>query len=110
MSSHSYTTTIEIAKAPQDVFRHLKDVSKWWGGKDFEGHSAALNDEFTITHGDVHYSKQKLIELIPDKKIVWLVTESKLSWIADKNEWTNTRMIFELTSKENNTLLHFTHE
>ena len=61
--------------------------------------------------GDRHYSKQKLVELIPDKKVVWLVTDSKLNWIEiDKNEWTNTKMIFEITTKGSKTMLQFTHE
>jgi len=105
-----YTATIEVAKSPQEVFNHLKDISKWWS-RDFEGRSTKLNDEFVICHPDRHYSKQKLVEVDPDKKLVWLVTDSKLSWLEkDKHEWTNTRMVFEITSKDENTLLHFTHE
>ncbi|SRR6266487_1902372 len=49
--------------------------------------------------------------VIPDKKVVWLVTDSKLNWIKkDKYEWTNTRMVFEITTKGDKTVLHFTHE
>lgn len=111
MNNQNYTATIEVAKSPEEVFNHLKDVSKWWGKQDFKGNSSALNDEFIIKHGDVHYSKQKLIEVVPNRKMVWLVTESKLDWIKeDKNEWTNTRMVFELTPKGDRTELHFTHE
>jgi hypothetical protein len=110
MKNENYTATIEVAKSPQDVFNLLKDVSKWWS-KDFEGSSAKLNDEFVISHPGRHYSKQKLVEVIPGKKIVWLVTDSKLSWIKkDKHEWTNTKMVFDITVKGEKTLLHFTHE
>src|SRR4051812_5332112 len=100
MNYQSFTTTIEVSKSPHDVFNHLtNDVAKWWGGKDFKGNSTKLNDEFVIHHPGAHYSKQKLIEVIPDKKIVWLVKESKLNWLEkDMNEWTSTKMIFEITS------------
>lgn len=110
MTNHSYTTMIEVATSPQDVFDDISQVSKWWS-KDFEGNSAKLNDEFVICHPGRHYSKQKLVELIPGKKLVWLVTESKLDWLGrDKHEWTNTKMVFEITTKGDQTLLQFTHE
>ena len=110
MEKKNYTATIEVAKSPQQVFSCVKDVSKWWS-KDFKGNSTKLNDEFVINHPDRHYSKQKLIEVIPDIKIVWLVTESKLNWIKkDQAEWTNTKMIFEITTAGDKTILHFTHE
>ncbi|GEM_PF-268167 len=112
MTGRNYTATIEVSNSPKDVFNHIIDVAKWWGGKDsrYEGSSAKLNDEFIIRHGE-HYSQQKLIELIPDKKVVWLVTDSKLNWLEkDKYEWTNTKMVFDITTKNDKTVLHFTHE
>ncbi len=110
MQNNNYTAIIEVAKSPEYVFNCITDVSKWWS-KDFEGSSAELNDEFVINHPDKHYSKQKLVEVIPNKKIVWLVTDSKLSWLEkDKQEWTNTKMIFEISTRGDKTVLHFTHE
>jgi hypothetical protein len=109
MQNKGYTATVELARSPEDVFNHINDVSKWWS-KDFEGSSTKINDEFVICHPDRHYSKQKLIEVIPGKKVVWLVTDSKLNWLKkDKHEWTNTKMIFEITPKGDKTSLHFTH-
>ena len=110
MKNKSYTTTIEVTQSPQEVFNHINDVSKWWS-KDFEGSSTKLNDEFVICHPQRHYSNQKLVEVIPNQKIVWLVTDSKLSWLeGDKHEWTNTKMIFEITTINHKTILHFTHQ
>ena len=110
MKNKSYSAAINVAKSAKQVFNAVSDVTKWWS-KDFEGSSEKLNDEFIINHPGQHYSKQKLIEVIPDKKMVWLVTESKLTWIENhKEEWTNTKMIFEISGNENTTVLHFTHE
>ena len=110
MTNKNYTATIEVAKSPQNVFNCIKEVSKWWS-KDFEGSSTKLNDEFVICHPGRHYSKQRLFEVIPNKKVVWLVTASHLDWIKkNKGEWTNTKMIFDITTKGDKTLLHFTHE
>jgi len=107
----SFSATIEVSNSPQEIFHRItKDTAKWWGGKDFSGKSINPNDEFIINHPGAHYSKQKLVEVIPGKKLVWLVTESNLSWLKNQEEWTNTKMIFEIRAKNYSYLLHFTHE
>ena len=106
----SFSATIEVAKSPQEVFNCLTEVTNWWSN-DFKGSSQELHDEFTIHHPGQHYSKQKLVEVISNKKIVWLVTDSTLYWLQNnKHEWTNTKMIFELTTEGDKTILHFTHQ
>ncbi|HET6990555.1 MAG TPA: SRPBCC domain-containing protein [Bacteroidia bacterium] len=107
----SFSATIEVTNSPQDIFKRITiDVAKWWGGKDFSGRCINLNDEFIINHPGAHYSKQKLVEVIPGKKLVWLVTESNLGWLKNQEEWTNTKMIFEISPKNYSYLLQFTHE
>jgi uncharacterized protein YndB with AHSA1/START domain len=110
MENNSYTATIEVEQPPEMVFSCINDVPKWWT-TDFEGNNAKPGDEFVICHPGAHYAKHKLIEAMPGKKIVWLVTESTLSWLENnKQEWTNTSMIFEITAKDDKTLLQFTHD
>ena len=59
----------------------------------------------------MHHSTHKLIEAVPNKKIVWLVTESRLNWIEnDKEEWTNTKLVFEIVPEGDKTAIRFTHE
>lgn len=107
----SFTETIEVPQSPPVVVARLKDVSRWWGGPDLAGRTAEAGDEFTVIHGDAHCSKQKVIDVVPDRRIVWLVTESRLNWLQkDKSEWTGTKMIFELTAENDSTKLRFTHE
>ena len=98
MEKKDFTATIELEKSTQDVFKTItEDVAKWWGGNDLEGSSTKLNEEFVIQHSGAHYSKQKLVEVIPDRKVVWLVTSSHLNWLEkDKGEWTNTKIVFEI--------------
>ncbi|HLK30619.1 MAG TPA: SRPBCC domain-containing protein [Puia sp.] len=110
MENKSFTTSIEVAQAPKEVFNHILEVPKWWT-KDFEGSNTKPDDEFIIHHPGAHYSKQKVVEIIPDKKIVWLVTESTLYWLkGDQHEWTGTKMIFEINAQKGKTILHFMHD
>jgi len=103
-----YTAAIEVAKSPDVVFNCItNDVAKFWL-EEVEGEANKLNDEFIFRSGDKHYSKNKVIELEPNKKVVWLVTDSIRK--TDNFEWTGTKMIFELTPKGDNTMLEFTYD
>lgn len=110
MENKSYTATIEVANSTMKVFNAINDVTNWWS-KDFEGSSTKLNDEFTINHPGQHLSKQQVVEMIPGKKVVWFVSESKLDWLkSDPQEWTGTKMIFDISNNKDKTVLQFTHE
>ena len=108
MEERDYTINLTVDATPQEVFKSINKVSKWWT-ENIEGSSAKLNDEFTVRFGDVHVSSQKLIKFIPDKKVVWLVTYSKLNFVEKKNEWTDTKISFEISKQDDKTQLRFTH-
>jgi hypothetical protein len=113
MSRTGHAVRIEVTKPPREAFDCITAITKWWVAPagDFEGRSTALDDEFVIRHGDVHYSRQKLVELVPDRKLVWLITDSRLAWLEkNQREWTNTRLVFALTSEGGKTVIRFTHE
>jgi hypothetical protein len=103
----NYTVEIEVEKSPNDVFNNLINLKKWWP-EDFEGEDIKLNSEFIFTTGDSHYSKNKVIEFVPNEKLVWLATESIRK--TDNFDWTGTKMIFELTPKDNYTIVKFTYD
>lgn len=114
MATQNFTLTLLTDQAPQKVFQAICNVRNWWTGyyaEEIEGSTEQLNDEFSFRAGEgVHYSKHKLVEVVPDKKIVWLTTESDFSFIEKRNEWTGTNVIFEISKKGNQTQLVFTHE
>jgi hypothetical protein len=108
MKKQDYTAIITVDNSIQDTFTAINNVSKWWTD-DLTGRSQKLNDEFTVQFGDIHKTGQKIIEFIPDKKVVWLVTECRLNFVKDEQEWKNTKIGFELSREGDKTQIHFTH-
>lgn len=106
--SENFTTTFFVDQAPQEVFNAINNVSAWWQGE-VTGGTTTLNDVFTYRMKDVHYSKQKVTEIIPNKKVVWTVTDSKLNFTQKTDEWTGTRIIFDITAINNKTQVRFMH-
>ena len=103
-----FTTSIVVDKSPTEVFNAINNVRGWWQGE-IKGNTEKLNDEFTYQMQDIHFSKQKIVELIPDKKVVWLVTESNLSFVDKTDEWTGTKIDLNIQPEGKKTKLTFTH-
>ncbi len=114
MTTTHFNLILESNQTPEYVFRTILKVSDWWSGyfsEEFSGKSEQLHDEFSFRAGEgLHYSKQKLVELVPHKKIVWLVIESELSFLEHKEEWTGSKLIFEISEQQGKTQVIFTHE
>lgn len=106
--SKEFTTSIVVDNSPAEVFEAINHVRGWWQGE-IKGSTEKLGDEFTYQMGDVHFSKQKVVEMIPGEKVVWLVTESKLSFVSKKDEWTGTKIQFDIRLEGGKTKLDFTH-
>jgi hypothetical protein len=108
MKKQDFTTTIVVDQTPHQVFTAINNPRAWWSGE-ITGSTDQLNDEFTYRYEDLHLSKQRIVEMVPDQKVVWLVTESQINYAEDKKEWTDTKIIFEISEQGNKTQLRFTH-
>jgi Activator of Hsp90 ATPase homolog 1-like protein len=103
------TTTISVDRTPQEAYEAINDVRGWWSGE-IDGPTDELGGEFTYRYKELHFSKQKVTELVPGKRVVWLIVDSRLDFVADKTEWNGTRVVFDIERKGDKTEVRFTHE
>ncbi len=110
MNTQNFTTTIVVDKTPNEVYDAINKVREWWtGDPGIEGSTDKIGDEFIYRYEKIHYSKQRVTELIPGKKVTWLVLDSALTFIEDESEWNGTKITFDIAKKGNRTEVRFTH-
>jgi hypothetical protein len=113
MDNQDYTTTILVEQSPAEAYQAILNVRAWWSGlygETFEGSTDKVGDEFTFRAvGGAHYTKQKLVESEPNKKVVWIVTEADLNFIVKTDEWKGTKISFEISEEHGKSKIVFTH-
>jgi uncharacterized protein YndB with AHSA1/START domain len=110
MSSPNFSVAYTVSQTPEEVFSAINDVRGWWTGEPgAKGATDKLGAEWTYRFKDLHYTKQRITEFVPGKKVVWLVLESRLSFVKDQTEWDGSKITFEIAKKGDKTELRFTH-
>ena len=108
MTSQSFTSAFLVDQSPEEAFAAIGNVRGWWSGQ-IEGATDELDAEFTYRYQDVHYSRQRITEFLPSKKVVWRVLDAYLNFTEDPNEWTGTEVTFEVSPRGEQTEVKFTH-
>lgn len=109
MNTSNFTTTLVADQSPKQVFDAINNPRGWWS-EDIEGSTNKLNDEFNYHYEDVHRCKMKIIEFVPNKKVVWQVLDNYFKFTRDTTEWTGDKIIFAIAEKDKSTQLTFTQE
>jgi hypothetical protein len=109
----SFEFSFTISASADAIFPTLLDPKQWWSGvygEELKGESKEVGDVFTFAAGaGVHNTTQRLVELMPGKKIVWEVIESRLTFLQNAEEWKGTRFGFELEKEGEKTKVTFVH-
>jgi Activator of Hsp90 ATPase homolog 1-like protein len=122
MTTSDFTATIAVDQTPKEAFKAINNARGWWS-EEIEGKTDKLNEVFNYHFEDIHRCRIKVIEMDPDKKVVWHVLDNYFkpgifddpahSAPAgdgfDKTEWVNTKIEFEISKKNNKTQIRFTH-
>jgi hypothetical protein len=109
MTATDFTATIMVDQTPRETFRSIINLRGWWSAG-IEGGTDKLNDEFIYHYQDVHYCKMKMVELVPDQRVVWLVLDNYFKFTNDKTEWIGTKLVFDISQTGQQTVVTFTHE
>ena len=109
MENQDFTTSFVVDASPHEVYNAINNVRGWWS-ENIEGPTDQLNQEWLYQYKDVHICKLKVIEMIPDQKVVWKVLNNYFNFTEDKSEWTGDTIIFEITEQDGKTQLRVTQE
>ncbi|WP_118975998.1 SRPBCC family protein [Taibaiella koreensis] len=109
MNNQDFSTTIIVDQTAKEVFDAINNVRGWWS-EDIEGPTTEQGDVFLYHYRDVHLSKIKLEQVVPEEKVVWHILDNRFNFIDDQAEWKDTKVIFEISHNEGKTTLRFTHQ
>ena len=109
MEQMDYTSNFSVDKDTTITFNSIQDFRAWWS-EEIEGHTDKLGETFFYHYKDVHLCKLKLVEVVPNEKLVYLVIDNEFNFINDKTEWINTKLIFDISKEGTQTKVSFTHE
>ncbi len=105
--SKNFSVTFLVDNTPKEVFDAINNARGWWS-KEIEGRTDELG-EFKYHHKDIHRCTIRVAELVPGKKVVWHVVDNYFDFIADKSEWKDTDIVFDIAKKDDKTEVRFTH-
>jgi len=107
MERQDYHNSFMINVSPKVAYENILKVSQWWTST-FKGSAAKAGDTFDVTFGKTTVAF-KVVEAVPQKKLVWLVTDSHLDWQNNKTEWTGTKVVWDISEDEKGTRVDMTH-
>ena len=109
MTNENFSRSITANISASEAIKRISKVVEWWGVKS-DGNSEKQHDKFVVKMSADSFFNFTVAELIPDKKVVWSVTDCYMPWFTNKKEWSNTKLIFDLSENNGVTKLNFTHE
>jgi len=108
MNDKNYTTGFTVDQTPAEVFEAINNVRGWWSGE-IDGDTDRLGAEFSYHYQNIHRCRMKIIEFIPNQKVVWQVLDNYFSFTQNPSEWKGTKISFEISGKGDETEVRFTH-
>src|SRR4051794_1576284 len=109
MTDTSYSTTYLVDQTPAEVFAAVANVRGWWS-TDVDGRTDELGAVFDYRYRDSHRCTMKIVEFVPGESVVWHCLDNYFDFTADKTEWIDSLVRFDISTEGPQTRLRFTHE
>jgi hypothetical protein len=122
MSHTDYlTATMSVEQTPDEVFAAITYVRGWWS-ENIIGDTAALHDEFVFTDDSrypgetarekrgIRFCRFHITEVVPGERMVWHCVDADLTFIDDRDEWTDTNVVFDIAATSEGTTVRLTHQ
>src|ERR1700750_793521 len=108
MKDNSFNVQFTTHIPPKKIIEAINDVKGWWA-TNVKGNTQNLNEVFTVRFGKT-FATIKVIEIIPNEKIVWLVTDCDLPLFENPKDWLNTKIVWELRNESRKTIVKMIHD
>lgn len=113
MTTPDFHREIRIKTDYRTLFDAITDHLPLWWTPATEGRASRQGDEFVVhfRHFGRTRKKFRVVELIPDKKVVWHCLEALIDSpdLRNPHEWEGQQMSWEVLPDDDGTLLRFTH-
>jgi alpha-amylase/alpha-mannosidase (GH57 family) len=111
VKDENYHKAITVKTTAMEAFKSISNIAGWWNPAflQFEGNTANLNDVFRVSWGGKTWVSFKVIESVPEKRLVWLVTDCYLDFVKDEKEWKDTKVVWDISADEDGIRIEMTH-
>ena len=107
----NFTMNLILHVQRDKIYEGLTNLIHEWWTEMFEGSAQKIGEVFTIRFGTQIHKTMKVEELIRNKKVSWLVVDAfiDLPDLANKKEWIDTQIIWNISTTSGKTTLQLTH-
>jgi hypothetical protein len=107
MKELDFNCSISLQVTGEEAYEAITQLSAWWA-KHVEGDTKTQDSIFKVSFGET-WSRIKITEAVPRKKIVWEVLDCHLPIFKNPKDWEHTSMSWEITTENESTQITFTH-
>jgi Activator of Hsp90 ATPase homolog 1-like protein len=105
--SQDFQYSMSANVSAEDAYRKVARVCEWWNKKS-TGTALRVGDTFKVDWGQA-WADFKVVEAVPNKRVVWYVEDCHLPWLKNQTEWKDMKVVWDLAEQNGTTQIKMTH-